>query len=256
MIRLIFFKIKYVFLEKLDFNYTIVTHFNVDIKILLFFQAALMGYRPNNIPLTISLEGIIGAGKSHCLSYLSTYEAIEIQHEPVEAWQNWMDINLLDIFYRDPYTYGYLFQNYVQLTMLERHLQPPQNNIRVMERSIFSAHHVFQRQLAETLEIDGIENSMLTTWFNLFTKPPLQMHLDLIVYIKVDPVKALERIKIRNRPEEQFITLDYLETLDYYHNEWLDQIDNKVIIINGNKSKDEMPTEYNKIIEAIMTMLN
>jgi deoxyadenosine/deoxycytidine kinase len=213
------------------------------------------------------VEGIIGAGKSHCLSHLSNYETIEIQKEPVESWQNWDGTNLLDLFYRDPYAYGYMFQNYVQLTMFERHLKPPQNNIRIMERSIFSAHHVFQRNLAEKMEIDDWEDKMLTSWFNLLTaydrEPVCRMHLDLVVYIKVDPSIALDRIKTRGRLEERFINLDYLQHLDLYHQQWLDSITNtedpgdcKVLILDGNKPKDQMYEEYNKIIDCIMTMLN
>jgi len=220
------------------------------------FQLAKVWCRPDAIPLTVSLEGIIGAGKSHCLSHLATYEAVEIQQEPVEAWQNWNNTNLLELYYKDPYTYGYLFQNYVQLTLLERHLQPPKNNIRIMERSIFSTHYVFQRHLAENLEIDDIENNMLTSWFNLFTKPPYQMHLDLIVYISVDPTKALERIKTRNRWEERYISLDYLKSLDYYHRKWLNQTNSKVLILDGNKPKEQMPEEYAKIVETMMALLN
>ena len=235
--------------------FLLVGHLSAILFIFLSFQAEAAEWSPDKIPLTISVEGIIGAGKSQCLSYLSTYDTVEIQPEPVEAWQNWDNINLLDLFYQDPCTYGYLFQNYVQLTLLERHLQPPRNNIRIMERSIYSSHHVFQRHLSESLELDEIENRMLTTWFDLLTGPTHQMHLDLIVYIRVDPLKALERIQDRNRWEERFISLDYLESLEHYHKQWLMQTQIPVLILDGNKPLNQMPEEYEKIVKSMMTML-
>lgn len=236
--------------------FLLVGHLSAILFIFLSFQAEAAEWSPDKIPLTISVEGIIGAGKSQCLSYLSTYDTVEIQPEPVEAWQNWDNINLLDLFYQDPCTYGYLFQNYVQLTLLERHLQPPRNNIRIMERSIYSSHHVFQRHLSESLELDEIENRLLTSWFDLLTTGPThQMHLDLIVYIRVDPLKALERIQDRNRWEERFISLDYLESLEHYHKQWLMQTQIPVLILDGNKPLNQMPEEYEKIVKSMMTML-
>lgn len=42
-----------------------------------------------------------------------------------------------------------------------------------------------------------------------------------IVYLRAKPEICLERIKTRNRPEEQSITLDYLKQLHDRHEEWL-----------------------------------
>jgi deoxyadenosine/deoxycytidine kinase len=201
----------------------------------------------DHVPFTISIEGIIGAGKSNCLNYLSADENLDIQKEPVELWQNWDGINLLKLFYMDQHMYGHLFQSYVQLTMLQRHFQPVTKSVRVMERSIFSTHYVFQKYLKDTGKIADMEDKMLTHWFNFFTGPQHRMNVDLIVYIKVKPEKALERIQFRNRKEEQTINVHYLKRLEHYYEEWLHYSNSAVLILDGNKDHIDMPEEYHKI---------
>jgi hypothetical protein len=98
----------------------------------------------DHVPFTISIEGIIGAGKSNCLNYLSADENLDIQKEPVELWQNWDGINLLKLFYMDQHMYGHLFQSYVQLTMLQRHFQ---QNLFASWNALFLARIMFFRNI-------------------------------------------------------------------------------------------------------------
>jgi len=71
----------------------------------------------------LAIEGNIGAGKSTFLEYLSKKfpGRINIYTEPVHKWRNVSNVNLFDLMYKDPKRYGFIFQSYVQLTMLQMH---------------------------------------------------------------------------------------------------------------------------------------
>ncbi|CAF4715941.1 unnamed protein product, partial [Rotaria magnacalcarata] len=58
----------------------------------------------------------------------------------------------------------------------------------------------------------NVEYTILKDWFQMLTSNDA-CHLDLIIYLRAKPETCLERIKSRNRPEEQSITLDYLQQL-------------------------------------------
>jgi thymidylate kinase len=71
--------------------------------------------------------------------------------------------------------------------------------------------------------------------------------VNLIIYIKTSPEKCLERINKRNRIEESSIKLDYLIKCNKYHDDWLYD-NNNIIIIDGHDTIDII---RNKVIEII-----
>lgn len=87
------------------------------------------------------------------INYLkNVYEKINIFCEPIDKWRNVNGVNLFDLMYKDPKRYGFLFQSYVQLTMLKQHelikkLTLEQNEINFSERSIISARYIFVEKL-------------------------------------------------------------------------------------------------------------
>jgi deoxynucleoside kinase len=95
---------------------------------------------------------------------------LKIIPEPVHLWQNLNGNNLLDLMYHDPEKWSFPFHSYVQLTMLQNHLELLNNNIddkkikqnddkenqnmtksgksdelfiNIMERSLYSARYCF-----------------------------------------------------------------------------------------------------------------
>ncbi|KAG7272451.1 hypothetical protein CRUP_031378, partial [Coryphaenoides rupestris] len=76
--------------------------------------------RPNNT--VICIEGNIACGKTTCLEYYSKSSNIEVLAEPVSKWRNVRGHNPLGLMYQDPSRWGLTLQTYVQLTMMERHL--------------------------------------------------------------------------------------------------------------------------------------
>ncbi len=70
-----------------------------------------------------------------------------------------------------------------------------------------------------------------------------------LVYLRARPETCLERIKTRNRPEEQSITLDYLNQLHERHEEWLttqnDTLTTPVLIVDADQTKEHVYTNTN-----------
>jgi hypothetical protein len=96
--------------------------------------------------------------------------SLKIIPEPVQLWRNLNGNNLLDLMYTDPEKWAFPFHSYVQLTMLQNHLElkgmdeeeatasMDANNenatfnaddlhINIMERSLYSAKYCFAENL-------------------------------------------------------------------------------------------------------------
>ncbi|KAI0228489.1 Thymidine kinase 2, mitochondrial [Lamellibrachia satsuma] len=96
---------------------------------------------------TVLVEGNIGSGKTALLEHFRTAPFTEVIKEPVDRWRNIRGHNALALMYEDPSRWALTLQTYVQLTMLQRHLQPQMSQVRLMERSIFSAKYCFVENL-------------------------------------------------------------------------------------------------------------
>ncbi|KAK2191224.1 hypothetical protein NP493_55g04000 [Ridgeia piscesae] len=73
---------------------------------------------------TVLVEGNIGSGKTGLLEHFRDAPFTEVIKEPVDRWRNIQGHNALALMYEDPSRWALTLQTYVQLTMLQRHLQP------------------------------------------------------------------------------------------------------------------------------------
>jgi deoxynucleoside kinase len=208
-------------------------------------------------PFTVLVEGNIGCGKTTLLEYFDKFAEIQVLEEPVSKWRDLSGHNLLDLMYKDPKRWSMPFQSYVQQTMLEVHLQPTTRPIKLLERSIYSARYCFVENLYRSGKLESSELEVLAHWFDYLTNSPeLDLKVDLIVYLRTKPEKALERIRERARGEETGIPLEYLEELHQLHEDWLCankfQLPAPVITIDANQDADEMIREYEKHASLIL----
>ena len=112
-----------------------------------------------------------------------------------------------------------LFQSYVQLIMLEHHLHSiPGRTVKLMERFIYSTRHFFVENMHRSGVKEGSEFKVLDKWYQFATgESGLDIGVDLIIYLKTSPERALERMEHRNRGEEAGVPLDYLRELHSLH---------------------------------------
>ncbi|XP_040838529.1 thymidine kinase 2, mitochondrial isoform X4 [Ochotona curzoniae] len=150
----------------------------------------------------ICVEGNIASGKTTCLEFFSNTTDVE------------------SLMYRDAWRWGLTLQTYVQLTMLEQHMRPQTSPVRLMERSIHSARYVFVENLYRSGKMPEVDYVVLSEWFNWIGRN-LDVHVDLIVYLRTTPENCYQRLKKRCREEEKVIPLEYLHAIHHLYEEWL-----------------------------------
>jgi len=187
----------------------------------------------------IIISGSIGAGKTSilkCMEALSEENnTISIFYENVESWKYY-----LDKFYNGEKNACTLLEydiimHYFSITkkidqLEEQCTKDGKNRIIFIERSPFDVLHVFlksnerllTKQMYDTLcDMCKLLLSLNMHWMNA-------MH----IYIHAPISYCLERIKIRNRGNENVIIDEYLKKLENYYYAYLDNIKNKKIIDN------------------------
>ncbi|XP_049642400.1 thymidine kinase 2, mitochondrial isoform X2 [Suncus etruscus] len=168
----------------------------------------------------ICIEGNIASGKTTCLEFFSNAAGIEVLVEPVSKWRNVRGHNPLGLMYQDACRWGLTLQTYVQLTMLEQHIQPQMSPVRLMERSIHSAKYVFVENLYRSGKMPEVDYVVLSEWFDWITVH-MDVAMDLIVYLQTTPETCYQRLKMRCREEEKIIPLEYLDAIHHLYEEWL-----------------------------------
>lgn len=149
----------------------------------------------------ISVEGIIGSGKSTVISRLKS-DGLCAFEEPVQDW------TLLEDYYRQPTKYGSPLQfqillSYHKIFQTIKSYGP--GSVVYMERGPWAIKNIFNPEIALPNEVTTVINNIHET-LN-FPEP------DLFIYLKVDPATAYRRTIRRGRNSERTITLDYFEAL-------------------------------------------
>jgi len=195
------------------------------------------------------VEGNIGSGKSTLLTHLNNLNDVEIILEPVDVWTNMKDNNnknLLEHFYEDMDRYSYMFQAMVFKTRLDSIDKPQESALRFSERSIWTDRHVFGKMCIENKKMNSIETECYNYWFN-WLENKFRPKPDGIIYIRCSPEKCLERIKKRGRSEESNVSLEYLQKLHNYHEEWLSNWKQTDVIIIDNEKENDWTNILKKI---------
>ncbi|XP_071957973.1 thymidine kinase 2, mitochondrial-like [Antedon mediterranea] len=205
-----------------------------------------------NSKATICVEGNIGCGKTTMLEMFQEQVpyGVEVLTEPVSKWQNVRGHNTLGLMYEDPARWSFAFQSYLQLTMLQNHTCPTKQPLKLMERSLFSARHVFVENLYRSNKMSDAEYAIINEWFDwIFVN--LNLNVDQIIYLRTSPQKCYERIKKRCRNEENCIPLEYLQQIHDLHEEWLIEgstinTNSNVIVVDADQSLEQMEEIYFK----------
>lgn len=200
----------------------------------------------------VFVEGNIGSGKTTLINELNRlYKNITVCVEPIEKWRNFTNVNTLQHFYSNPRKWGFLFQNLVFQTVLNNHCKKLENKF--MERSIYSCRYIFMEYYRKNGILSHIEYKILQEWFDLIVRN-VEIKGKFIVYLRTDPMVAMNRIQARNRTEEKSITFKFIHDLHKLHENWLIhknfEIPFPVIILNGN---DE---DIGNIVSELITQIS
>uniref|UniRef100_A0A096LS56 Thymidine kinase 2 n=1 Tax=Poecilia formosa TaxID=48698 RepID=A0A096LS56_POEFO len=229
----------------------------------------------------ICVEGNIASGKTTCLDYFSNTSNIQVLTEPVSARQNtkhgtsktclcMSSLSLQALMYQDPQRWGISLQTYIQLTMLDKHLSATVSSllagsrqtapVTMMERSIFSAKHIFVENLYRSGKMLEVDYIILNEWFDWITTN-VSLPVNLIVYLQTSPQTCYERLKQRCREEEMVIPLEYLEFIHQLHEDWLIKgtsapVPAPVLVIPADYDLQKMLHKYEEHREKILAATN
>jgi deoxyadenosine/deoxycytidine kinase len=193
----------------------------------------------------IFIEGNIGTGKSTFLTNLSN--EFKVILEPVDEWSKMKNANgknILEEFYSDPSRNAYLFQS---IAFRSRMKNIVHKEDALIERSIYTDRNIFAKTCREDGLIGDIEWNDYVSWFDWLTTE-FQVQPRGFVYLRCEPEVSLERIKKRNRPGEENISLEYLKKLHAKHDEWLLSAQN-VLVLDVNE--DSTPEKTRDMTERI-----
>jgi deoxyadenosine/deoxycytidine kinase len=149
---------------------------------------------------------------------------VEVAEQDVETWKNFSTasgpVNMLQNFHERTEDYAFEFESLVLQTMSKRRYTL--GTFFLQERSMNSALHVYSAALRGLGYLRDDQFGVLETWVNFVGNVrdrPTCPHG--VLYVDVDPDVALSRIQARGRPEEAFITVEYLSELKRRHDVWL-----------------------------------
>jgi deoxyadenosine/deoxycytidine kinase len=219
-----------------------------------------------NIIDVISIEGNIGAGKSTFIEiirnkFYKNKKAV-IVPEPVELWKNIKDEsgdNILNKFYADIPRWSYSFQNMAYITRImkleESIKQHSTEKVIFQDRSIECDKNVFEKMLYDDKLIVEIEHQLYKLWNTFYENYVRKNIRNKTIYLRCSSKTALERIIKRGREEEKNISIEYLEKLKRYHDEWLinknDKEDKDVLIIDCDKDFEDDAEYQEEIIKQV-----
>ena len=190
-----------------------------------------------------SIEGNIGSGKSTLLAQLKKVspELIFIP-EPVDEWNTFKDssgVTILENYYKDQSRWAFSFQMMAFITRVKQLRDIPKGVVVIMERSVFTDRNIFAKMLFDSGKIHDIEYAIYLKWFDELVG---NLVVDGVVYVNTSPEVCAQRVQKRARPGEEPIEFEYLVKCDEYHEEWLRDHPNKLVLNGDLCTPEEMVT--------------
>ncbi len=213
------------------------------------------------------VEGNIGAGKSTFLRLIQDHiPEASVAFEPLHNWQTQVyGQSLLANFYEDTKRWAYTMETLALACRVKEHLYEQEKNedVRLMERSIYSGHYVFATNGYKNGFISPLEWNVYLEWFNFLVTGHCKQPRGF-VYLQTDPVRAYERIKKRNRDAEKSISLEYIQQIHNCHESFLvekkdilaELQDVPVLILDCNDEFETTPEQFKKHAKAVASFIN
>ena len=126
------------------------------------------------------------------------------------------------------------------------------DSINVSDRSIVSDHYLFAKMLRDDGHINDIEWNLYLEWYNWIIEKHSFAMPKRIIYLRLDPEIAYQRIKKRSREEEDPVSLEYIKRLHQYHENWLmENKDIPVLILDVDKDFESDPGVFKSLMENV-----
>lgn len=194
----------------------------------------------------IVISGLIGAGKSTLTNQLSEHLDYRACYEPVK------DNPYLDDFYQDMPRWTFPMQMHLLARRFRQHQEVLWGGKPVvLDRSIYE-DTIFARMHRE----DGLmdERDWQTYIDHFHVMQGFLRYPDVILYLKVSPERALERINERARSEEQGkVPLAYLQSLYEGYEEFVEEMKRYTVVVTVDWEDYKPVSEVADMIEEAVT---
>lgn len=199
-------------------------------SVIKFINYAKKIIKNKKYPILISIEGLIGVGKSTMINRLIPHLVnARFVPEPVEEWKKIIDPkdpdrNILGVFYDDMKRWSYSFQNIAYITRLISiidTIKKPGCKYAILDRSLETDNNTFAKMLYDGGQIEDIEWQMYNKWCNFYKDNVYRGQKHCVIYLRCSPETALERNKKRARKEDKCVSPEYMKSLYKYHEAWL-----------------------------------
>jgi deoxyadenosine/deoxycytidine kinase len=204
------------------------------------------------------IDGRAGCGKTTLIKKLREIKksGILFLPEPVDEWNKIVDsqgVTILSKYYANQTKYAFSFQMMAFITRIKQLSEAileysNKDVIIITERCIFTDREIFAKMLFDDGKIEDIEYSIYLQWFDHFIK---DIKIHGIIYVKSDPKVCFQRIGIRNR-EGESIPIEYLISLDQYHDAWLLSKGNKLILDGNMNYSNNLPEVWINEIDTYL----
>ena len=151
--------------------------------------------------------------------------------------------------YHNTPRWAYLFQSKVLLDMLNIHLSPQKEPIKIMERSLLSGPSCFAMLLHKQGALTDFENGVFRDWCKDLVDR-WSIKVDLAIYLRANPDVCALRVDARSRDGESAISLDYLQALHALHESWLNRPEvppphiDSVMMLDANATPQEVCKQF------------
>ena len=203
----------------------------------------------NSEPIIISIDGLVGAGKTTLINRLKTsHPEFNYIDEPVDEWTDIIDDNghsILENFYNDKSRWSYTFQLFAinsrhksTLKILNDYSNNPnkyRSNIFITERSIFTDRFVFAQMLYDRGFMNTLEWKLYCKNFDNIKN---DYNIAGFIHLNTDTDLAFARIEIRNRQGEDCVSKQYLTALKNYHLNMFAINHKQMIYVSGDTNAD------------------
>ncbi|WP_339022477.1 deoxynucleoside kinase [Spiroplasma endosymbiont of Crioceris asparagi] len=198
--------------------------------------------------MKIAVFGTVGSGKTTISHSLSKKLGYQLFLEPYDENPYWKD------YYKDIKKWTFHMQTYILMNKSKFLIQSKNTNNIIFDRIILE-DPIFVEVQRELGLISKRDHETYKSFFNDVIKFALKLthklDVDYIVYLKVTTDKAIERVKQRNRPEEQNVERLYWETLNKKYEECYESLKDKYKFIVIDANEDDIELKVNSIISQL-----
>lgn len=202
-----------------------------------------------NRPLHIALVGGIAVGKTTILKSLGqSFTNSYLIEEDVNN-----NIFLSD-FYQDMKTWAFHSRISTIAMIVNNYLSVPNDpsiQVVLMDRCIDELI-TFAQLHYEKNNMSSKEFAVYKMLYNSFLR--LAPSIDLFIYITCSAQTSLERIKKRNRVFEQGISIDYINAINGYYQEWINSLNSEKVLRICTDDETVLPNIIQKVKEAVIAL--